>query len=281
MAWGELRRTPMVAIPMVILLIFVVVAFTAHWTAPYGPEDGDLIDQFIKPAWLEGGSPAHIFGTDRFGRDIFSRIMHGARVSLVAAVTVIALAATAGTALGILSGYLGGMADAVVMRVVDLMMAIPPILMALVLVVILGPSFTNVILVIALLMWSRFARVIRGEVLSLKQRDFVALAKVAGCSQASIMARHIFPNIMNSLLVMATFQIGFVILLEASLSYLGVGIPPPTPAWGVMVSDGRDYIGSAWWLSLFPGVAILLVVIAVNLLGDWLRDRLDPRMRQV
>lgn len=271
----------MVAIPMVILLIFVVVAFTAHWTAPYGPEDGDLIDQFIKPAWLEGGSPAHIFGTDRFGRDIFSRIMHGARVSLVAAVTVIALAATAGTALGILSGYLGGMADAVVMRVVDLMMAIPPILMALVLVVILGPSFTNVILVIALLMWSRFARVIRGEVLSLKQRDFVALAKVAGCSQASIMARHIFPNIMNSLLVMATFQIGFVILLEASLSYLGVGIPPPTPAWGVMVSDGRDYIGSAWWLSLFPGVAILLVVIAVNLLGDWLRDRLDPRMRQV
>jgi peptide/nickel transport system permease protein len=277
----QFRRSPLAFIPMIIMAIFLVIAVFAPWIAPHDPRVGDLDDAFRPPFWMAEGQLTTPLGTDRFGRDIFSRIILGARVSLIAAASVILIAGTVGTVVGILAGYLEGMADMILMRVVDLMLSIPSIMLALVLAVIFQPGLFNVIVVVSLIIWSRFARVIRGEVLAIKRMDFISRARVAGASNLRIMLRHVFPSVVNTLIVVATFQIGYVILLESSLSYLGVGIAPPTPAWGIMVSDGRNYLGSAWWLSMFPGLAILIIVMAVNLMGDWLRDRLDPRLRQL
>ena len=223
----------------------------------------------------------HLLGTDAFGRDTFSRLIYGARISLVVSLLAVFFAGSVGTAVGLIAGYFGGWVDVLLMRVVDVGLSIPLILMAIILVSVLGPSITNVILVILLLLWPRYARQIRAETLSIKQQPFVDLARVAGCSPIRIMWVHIFPNVIPSLLVLATLQVGWVIIMESSLSFLGVGIPPPQPAWGVMVADGRGLIATAWWISLWPGLAILLTVLSFNLLGDWLRDRLDPKLRQV
>ncbi|MBA7692402.1 Glutathione transport system permease protein GsiD [subsurface metagenome] len=230
---------------------------------------------------MQGGSPEHLLGTDAFGRDTFSRLIYGARISLVVSLLAVFFAGSVGTAVGLIAGYFGGWVDVLLMRVVDVGLSIPLILMAIILVSVLGPSITNVILVILLLLWPRYARQIRAETLSIKQQPFVDLARVAGCSPIRIMWVHIFPNVIPSLLVLATLQVGWVIIMESSLSFLGVGIPPPQPAWGVMVADGRGLIATAWWISLWPGLAILLTVLSFNLLGDWLRDRLDPKLRQV
>jgi peptide/nickel transport system permease protein len=183
--------------------------------------------------------------------------------------------------LGLVSGYFGRWIDTVIMRLTDTMLSLPIILIALLFAVSLGPSFTNLIIVLGLVMWARFARLVRGEVLTWKEREFVALAKVGGCSPLRIMLRHIFPNLVNPLMVLATLQVGWVIIVESSLSFLGAGIPPPAPSWGSMIADGRGYVATAWWLSLFPGLALVLAVLSVNMLGDWLRDHLDPRLRNL
>lgn len=228
-----------------------------------------------------GGSLSHPLGTDKVGRDILSRIIFGSRISIVVAAIAIFISGIVGTALGISAGYFGGWIDALIMRIVDISLSIPIILLALVLVTALGASFTTVITVLVLLLWAHYARLTRGVTLSVRSADFIARAKVAGASDARIMIHHIFPNVFNSLVVLATLQVGFVIIIESTLSFLGAGIPRPNPAWGLMVADGRELIVSHYWVAFFPGLAIMLVVLSMNLLGDWLRDRLDPKQRQV
>ena len=266
---------------LVIILAMVFVAVFAPVLTPHSPIDQSLSDKLLPPFWEEGGSTKYILGTDIFGRDVLTRMFYGARVSLI--VTALALLVGGGTGLliGIVSGYIGGRVDSVLMRFVDAAIAFPAILFALLLAVTMGQGLRTLIIAISVLLWAGFARVVRGEVLALKQRDFIALAKVHGCSPARIMATHILPNVLSTFRVLVTLHVGVVIVAEASLSFLGAGIPPPTPSWGLMVAEGRGKIASAWWLSLIPGIAITLVVLAFNLFGDWLRDRLDPKLRQL
>jgi peptide/nickel transport system permease protein len=267
--------------PASILGALVLAAVFAAVLAPQSPTDGDITAKLIPPVWMERGTSEHPLGTDRFGRDVLSRIIYGSRISLLVSLIAILVSGTLGTTVGLISGYRGGLTDAILMRITDIALSLPTILIAVVLVAVSEPSFRNVILVIALLLWPRFARQVRGETLGIKEQDFVALAVVAGRSSAWIISRHILPNVMPTLLVISTLQVGYVILLEGTLSFLGVGVPPPNPAWGLMIADGRGFIATAWWITLFPGLAMLLTVLAVNLMGDWLRDHLDPRLRQL
>jgi peptide/nickel transport system permease protein len=273
------RRLPVVSIG--IIAAFVLVAILAPLLSPADPYEQSLRLRFRPPVWEERGAWAHPLGTDRLGRDMLSRIVWGSRVSLAAGVVTVLLASAFGAAVGLVAGYYGGRVDATLMRVTDATMSFPVILLALILAVTVGPSFTNVVIAIAVILWARYARVIRGQVLTLMQLDFIAQARIAGASGWRIITRHLLPNTMNTLVVLVTLQIGYVIIVEASLSFLGAGIPPPTPAWGSMIAEGRDVVTSAWWVSFLPGVAIMLVVLAFNLLGDWLRDTLDPRLRQL
>jgi peptide/nickel transport system permease protein len=273
------RRMPVISI--LILMSLVVAAIFAPFIAPYSPIKGSLPDKFLPPAWVEGGNSDFMLGTDHLGRDILSRLIYAARISLTVALLAVFFAGTLGTIIGLISGYFGGLIDILLMRLTDIGLSLPMILVALVLVAVLGPSYTNVILVIILLLWPRYARQIRGEALSIKLREHIDLARVAGCSDLRILSHHIFPNILSTFLVLATLQVGFVIILESTLSFLGVGIPPPTPSWGTMVSDGRAVISTGWWVFFWPALAILFTVLAGNLLGDWLRDRLDPKLREV
>lgn len=277
------RRMPrfVPALPAAILLVLCLVAILAPWIAPYPPLQGSLGDKLLPPAWLANGKWSHVLGTDLLGRDILSRLFYGARTSLSVAALAVVLAGTLGTALGLVSGYFGGAIDVAIMRLTDVALSLPLILVAIVLVAALGTSFSNVILVIVLLLWPRYARQIRGETLALRERDFVALARIANCSHLRIILRHILPNVVPTLLVLVTLQAGFVVLLESTLSFLGAGIPPSTPAWGLMIAEGRTVIESAWWVVLWPGLAIVLMVLSGNLLGDWLRDRFDPTLKQL
>lgn len=275
----QARRLPL--IPIAILAIFIIVGVTAPWIAPHDPERGSLRERNLPPFWQEEGSTNHLLGTDHLGRDLFTRVIYGARISLVVASTVIVVGITIGVAIGLLSGWYGGILDEALMRLVDIKLAIPTILLALVLVLALGQSFLLIVAILAITIWPRIARNVRGEVLRLKTMDYVALAKVAGASTSRILIKHLFPGVVNTLIVLTTLEIGIVILLEATLSFLGAGVPPPTPAWGSMVAEGRDRLASAWWIATMPGLAILIVVMASNLFGDWLRDTLDPRLRQL
>ena len=269
-------------VPVSILLFIAFVAVFADVLAPHDPQIGSLARRFKPPFWLEGGSLAYPLGTDHVGRDVLSRLIFGARVSMVVGITAVLVAGSIGTLLGIVSGYLGGWADQVVMRITDTWLALPALTFAIFLAAIVGPSELNIILILGLVYWTRYARVIRGEVLSLKQREFVRLAVVAGCSKSLIMWRHILPNVINSAIVLATLMLGVVIVTEASLSFLGVGVPPPKPAWGLMMADGKKgLMVGYWWLTVFPGICIMLMVLSANLLGDWLRVKLDPQLRQL
>ena len=238
---------------------------------------GDTIPEVIRGA----GSTEYLFGTDHLGRDVLSRMIFGARISLIIAAATLAIGGSIGTTLGLAAGYFGGWVDELVMRVVDIFLALPLVLVALVLVVAVGQSFFIITVVLVLFIWVRFARQIRGEVLHLKTMDYIALAKVSGASTPRILFVHLFPGVLNTLIVVATLQVSIVILVESTLSFLGAGVPPPTPAWGSMVADGRLYLADAWWIATMPGVAIMLTVLSLNLFGDWLRDRLDPKLRQL
>jgi peptide/nickel transport system permease protein len=274
------QRYPLV--PLCLLLFLLVIpALLAPLVAPHDPIEGHLSERLAPPAWLAGGSWDYVLGTDKQGRDILSRIIYGARISLSVSLVSIALAGSFGTMLGLAAAYSGGWLDAVVMRFVDAFLALPLVLVALVAVAVFGPSFLTVIGVVTAVLWTSYARQVRAEALSIKHMDFIARARVVGASDLRIMFRHILPNVVNTIIVIATLEMGSVILLEATLSFLGAGIPRPDPSWGVMVADGRDQITSAWWMSFFPGVALMLVVLSANVLGDWLRDHFDPKLRQV
>ncbi|HEX5814540.1 MAG TPA: ABC transporter permease [Methylomirabilota bacterium] len=269
-------------VPLAIIVLMLLVAIGADVLAPHDPEIGSLGLRFKPPAWQAGGSADHLLGTDHLGRDVLSRLLFGARVSLVVGFTAVIVAGLLGVAFGIAAGYLGGWVDEVIMRLTDTWLALPALTFAIFLAAVLGPSELNIVIVLAAVYWTRYARVIRGEVLSLKEREFVRLAIIAGCSRLTIMRRHILPNVLNSAIVLATLMLGVVVVTEAALSFLGVGVPPPKPAWGLMLADGkRGLMAGYWWLTVLPGLCIMLLVLAANLLGDWLRVKLDPQLRQL
>jgi peptide/nickel transport system permease protein len=277
-----LRLKDFPLIPALILGFIALVAIFANLLAPHNPEIGSLTARFKPPFWQTGGTMKYLLGTDQLGRDVLSRLIFGARVSIIVGFTAVIFAGTVGTTLGIISGYLGGWVDQVIMRVTDAWLALPALMFAIFLAAIVGPSMWNIVIILGLVYWTRYARVIRGEVLSLKEREFVRLAIVAGCSKWTIMYRHILPNVINSAIVIGTLMLGVVIITEASLSFLGVGVPPPEAAWGLMLSDGKQSLMvGRWWLSVLPGLCIMLMVLSANVLGDWLRVKLDPQLRQL
>jgi peptide/nickel transport system permease protein len=283
-AWrlASFRSEGFPLIPMSILGLLLFAAVFANVLAPHDPEVGNLGERFRPPFWQQGGSEKFILGSDHLGRDVLSRLIFGARVSIVVGFTAVLFAGVVGTVLGILSGYLGGWVDQVIMRVTDAWLAIPALTYAIFLAAVVGPSEMNIVIILGLVYWTRYARVIRGEVLSLKERDFVRLAIVAGCSKRTIMKRHILPNVLNSAIVLGTLMLGVVVVTEAALSFLGVGVPPPKPAWGLMLADGKKgLMAGYWWLTVLPGCCIMLMVLSANLLGDWLRVKLDPQLRQL
>src|SRR5712672_3843613 len=278
----SLRLGDFPLIPTLILAGIAFVAIFANLLAPHNPEIGSLTARFRPPFWQTGGSMKYLLGTDQLGRDVLSRLIFGARVSMVVGITAVLFAGVIGTTLGIISGYLGGWVDQVIMRLTDTWLALPALTFAIFLAAIAGPSMWNIVIILGITYWTRYARVIRGEVLYLKGREFVRLAIVAGCSKWTIMRRHILPNVLNSAIVLGTLMLGVVVVTEATLSFLGVGVPPPQPAWGLMLSDGKQgLMVGYWWLTVFPGCCIMLMVLAANLLGDWLRVKLDPQLRQL
>ena len=283
--FAALRAARLGDVPMIPLVILVGIAFVAVFAnqlAPHNPEIGALTARFKPPFWVTGGTTKYLLGTDQLGRDVLSRLIFGARVSMVVGFTAVIFAGVLGTSLGILSGYLGGWVDQVIMRVTDAWLALPALMFAIFLAAIVGPSMWNIVIILGLVFWTRYARVIRGEVLSLKEREFVRLAIVAGCSKLTIMRRHILPNVVNSAIVLGTLMLGQVIIAEATLSFLGVGVPPPEPAWGLMLSDGKQgLMVGYWWLTVFPGGCIVLMVLSANILGDWFRVKFDPQLRQL
>ena len=274
-----LRGLPL--LPIVVLALVVLGAVGGEDAAPVDPNAIDLGAAFTPPAWLAGGDWARPLGTDNLGRDILSRIVAGCRVSVIVALYGIVFSGAIGTTVGMAAGYFGGWPDALIMRLVEIQMSIPAIALALILAAALQPGLSTVVVVIVLTYWTWYARIIRGEILSLKTRDYVAFAEVAGVSTPRVFLRHLLPNVGNTLLVLCSLQVGQVIIFEASLSFLGLGIQPPDVSWGLMLSDARQYITTAWWGITMPGLAIMATCLAANMFGDWLRDLLDPRLRQL
>lgn len=275
------RQAPLAAV--VILGGLILVAIFADLIAPHDPTLPVMgANVFDPPFWMPGGSTTTPLGTDFQGRDILSRLIHGARVSLVVGLMGTLVAGSLGTLMGILAGYVGGWVDQVIMRVTDAWLALPAIVFAIFLAAMVGPSMWNIIVILGAVYWTRYARVIRGEVLTLREREFVKLAEIAGASRMRVIRRHILPNVMNTATVLASLTVGVVIIAEASLSFLGVGVPPPQPAWGLMLSEARPTLmAGQWWFTVFPGACILLIVLSTQLFGDWLRVRLDPQTRNL
>jgi peptide/nickel transport system permease protein len=263
-----------IAFAMMVIVIFVVVGVLAPVLAPQDPNAQDLVARLKPPL-----SPGHVLGTDVLGRDVLSRLIYGTRVSLVVGFTAVALAGVLGVVVGLVSGYFGGWVDSVFMRVVDAWLAFPFLLMAIAIVAILGPGLKNIVIALAITGWVVHARLVRGETLSLREREFVLSARGLGASRPAIMVQHILPNILAPILVVATLELGVVIVTEASLSFLGLGADASQSSWGQTLADGRAYITQAWWLVTLPGLAIFVVVLAVNVLGDGIRDALDPRLQ--
>jgi peptide/nickel transport system permease protein len=277
------RRTridTLAAAGAVVVLATVLLAVLAPAIAPGDPIKNSLLDRLTPPMWAAGGDPRHPLGTDTLGRDVASRLLHGARVSLVVGFSAVLVAGVLGVALGLLSGWYRGWLDDLLMRLGDVQLAFPVLVLAVAVLAVLGASLGNLIVVLGVSGWITYARIVRGEVLTLRERDFVAAARALGAHDAWIMRRHLLPNVLPPITVVATFSVARTIIAEASLSFLGLGIPAPQPSWGAMLDEGRNYITTGWWLALFPGVAILLLVLGINLVGDWLRDVLDPRMER-
>jgi len=271
-------RPPLIAI--LILGLFVVLTVFGPHIAPFAPNKGSLSAQFVPPFGRDGDGVFHLLGTDQFGRDILSRMIYGTRISVSVALVSISVAGIIGSIAGMVAGYYGGILDAILMRLVDITLSIPLFLIAIVLAAVVGPSTTNVVFAITVLLWPRYARQLRGETLALVRREFVEYSRVIHVSTPAIIVRHILPNVAPTLIVLMTWQSGYVVLLESSLSFLGAGVPLPSPAWGAMVAEGMKYLTNQWWLSVLPSVAIVVLVLSVNILGDWLRDRFDPILTQ-
>jgi peptide/nickel transport system permease protein len=278
---GLVRRRPSfrAVFGITVLVVMSGAAILAPQIAPWDPARQMLMKRLRPPAWEARGLREHPLGTDHLGRDILSRIVYGGRISLGVGLSAVTLSALIGVSLGLLAGFHGGRTDAVVMRVADVFLAIPYILLAMGVVFALGPSLLNVILVMAVTRWVQFARIVRADVLSIREREFVSGARARGNRSLRLLLRHVLPNALTPIIVVATLELAFMIIYESALSFLGLGVQPPTPTWGWMLADGRNYIATAWWLATFPGLAIMLTVLAVNLLGDSLRDTLDPRLK--
>ncbi|MDN4608021.1 ABC transporter permease [Sporosarcina highlanderae] len=261
---------------IIVLFVCLVAAFANH-LAPHDPAAINPAKMLKPPSWLEGGEKEYFLGTDNLGRDILSRIIYGSRVSLLVGISSVILAGIIGIVVGLSSGYYGGWLDTILMRIVDSFLSIPNILFALVFLTVFGPSVPTLIVVLGVTNWVAYARIVRGETLSIKEREFVRAAKSLGVRNVTIISRHVLPNVISSFIVISTLSVATTIILEASLSFLGLGVQPPTVSWGGILSDGRDYLATSWWLATFPGVAITVTVLGIIFLGDWLRDVLDPR----
>ncbi len=274
---GRIRALRLPWIPVIIMAVLLICAAFAELLAPHDPVNIDILNARVAP----GEGSTYLLGTDILGRDMLSRLIFGARTAVIISLVALGLGGGVGTVLGLIAGYRGGWFDIIVMRLADAALGFPTILVAMIIVVLLGGGIWNIILAVIITVWARFARMIRGDVLSIKSLDFVTFARIAGLPTWVIIGRHIFPNTINTLMVITSLLVGQVILLEAALSFLGLGLPPGEPAWGIMVAEGRNVMLSVWWLSLFPGLAITIVVLALNFFGDWLRDRLDPKLRRL
>ncbi len=275
--WYILRRWPI--LPVTLLALLVIMGVGADWIAPNDPIDQSLPDRNADPLFRDG-SP-YLFGGDHVGRDVLSRVIHGARVSLSVMGVALSAGMLIGTGLGLLAGYAGGVVDELITRIVDIWMGFPFLLLALVAAIIVGASFQTIMVLMILVAWVSFVRNVRADVLVIKESGYVALAKISGASTTRILMRHILPGTIGTITVIASLSVGNLILYEATLSFLGAGIPAPTTSWGNMVAEGRDYLQTAWWTSVIPGTALFLTVMSLNFFGDWLRDRLDPRLRQL
>ena len=263
-----------------VVVLAVGLAASAPAIAPADPIKNSLLDRLTPPMWLAGGDAKYPLGTDTLGRDVASRLLYGARVSLAVGFSAVVVAGALGEALGLVSGWYRGRLDDLLMRLGDVQLAFPVLVLAVAVLAVLGASLTNLIVVLGITGWITYARIVRGEVLTLREREFVMAARAMGAPDTWILRRHLLPNVLPPITVVATFSVARTIIAEASLSFLGLGIPAPQPSWGAMLDEGRNYITTGWWLALFPGVAILVLVLGINLVGDWLRDVLDPRMER-
>jgi peptide/nickel transport system permease protein len=278
-ALRKLARDPAAVIGAVIVAVVVVCAVFAPLIARADPNAQDLTSTLVPPMWIAGGVHAHPLGTDNLGRDVLTRIVWGARVSAIVGISVVLIGGTIGVTAGLLAGYRRGWVDAVIARITDVQLAFPLVLLAVAIVAVVGPGLWTVIAAIGLTSWVQYVRVVRAETLSLREREFVLAAQAAGATTTRVIGRHLLPNVASAAIVLGTFEIARAIVLESSLSFLGLGVPPTTPSWGGMLADGRQYLDTAWWTALFPGLAIMTAVMGVNLLGDGLRDALDPASR--
>ena len=274
------RRWLGLSVPGLIALALLVAGVGADWLAPHDPEFINL-GKRLQPPVFDGGSWDHVLGTDQVGRDIFSRLLYGARISLIVVGIVVPGAALIGTLLGLVAGWASGLIGQVLMRLVDVQLAMPAILFAVLLAALVGASLRNVIIILLIWTWPSYARLVRADVLSLKEREFVTASRATGAGPAWIMRKHLFPNVVNTIVILMTLEVALVILAEAALSFLSVGSPPGTASWGVMISEGRDFMRVAWWPIWLPGLALLTIALTGNLMGDWVRDALDPRLRNV
>jgi peptide/nickel transport system permease protein len=266
---------------LIMVLGVIFCAIFAPVISPHDPILQDVEKRLIPPVGQEGADPNYLLGTDHLGRDIVSRLIYGARISIVVSVSAVALSAVLGTLIGLFSGFYGGKVDNIFMRIADVQLAFPFILLAIAIIAVLGPDLQNIIITMAITGWVIYARVVRAEVLSLREKEFITSVKALGGSNGRIIFRHLFPNVVPPIIVIVTLEMARMIIMEAALSFLGLGIQPPTPTWGGMLADGRVYLVTSWWLATFPGLVIMLVVLGINLLGNWLRDMLDPRLTQL
>lgn len=266
---------------LIMVLGVIFCAVLAPVVSPHDPILQDVEKRLIPPVGQEGADPNYLLGTDHLGRDIVSRLIYGARISIVVSVSAVALSAVLGTLIGLFSGFYGGKVDNIFMRIADVQLAFPFILLAIAIIAVLGPDLQNIIITMAITGWVIYARVVRAEVLSLREKEFITSVKALGGSNGRIIFRHLFPNVVPPIIVIVTLEMARMIIMEAALSFLGLGIQPPTPTWGGMLADGRVYLVTSWWLATFPGLVIMLVVLGINLLGNWLRDMLDPRLTQL
>ena len=276
---GRLARRRTALFGLVVVLVVVLTALTAPWLSPFDPLEQEVSQRLRPPGWHDTSGWMHLLGTDHLGRDIFARVIYGARIALVVGLAAVAISGLLGMAIGLVSGYFGGRIDDLFMRLADIQLAFPFILLAIAIIGVLGPSLRNIIVVIGVSSWVVYARVVRGEVLSIREREFVQAAVALGSRDWRILVWHVLPNAFTPWLVVATLDMARVIVVESALSFLGLGVQPPTPTWGGMLADGRVYLSTAWWLATFPGLAILVTVLGINLLGDGLRDTLDPRLK--
>jgi len=280
-AVSSLRRSRAAVAGLLVLGVVLFLAIAANWISPHNPNEQVLERRLLPPAWSEGGGRRHLLGTDHLGRDILSRVIYGSRISLSVGILAVIISGILGVGAGLIAGYYGRGWDAAIMRLVDIQLAFPFILLALAIIGVLGPGLRNVILVLGVAGWMVYARVVRGQVLSVREREFVEAARAVGASDFRILRFHVLPNILAPVIIVGTFAVATCIITEASLTFFGLGVEATIPTWGSMLSDGRAYMATAWWLTTFPGLAMMLTVLALNVIGDWLREFLDPRMRHL